>query len=248
MSLGASHLGDVADVVGGSSFDTSSVSPTANALVLVTVWSYPQSGSDPPSSVSGAGLTFTQIDSTRANTLVMSVWRALGASPSSGAITVAFAGSQYVCLVSVDEFTGVVTTGTNGADAVVQTAGNATGATVNLSAFASANNAAFGAVGYYTDGYSDAGSGFTPLGGIQDASPSYGIRTEWKVNDTSVDVADNGSMWAAIAAEIAEGGGPSASVALTGTITASVTESDIVAGGKTIILETGGGEQWIPNA
>jgi hypothetical protein len=37
------------------------------------------------------------------------------------------------------------------------------------------------------------------------------------------------------------------SVALTGTITASVTESDIVAGGRTIILETTG-DEWIPNA
>jgi len=138
-----------------TSVATGSVSPTANRLVLAVVFNaaFNVAQAEPPDTVAGAGLSFELIKSEADTTtgVCISMWRALSASPSSGAITATWSHSMYYGTISVTEVDGIDTSGSNGAGAVVQSAssrdssGSATSSAVTLSAFGNANNgAAFG--------------------------------------------------------------------------------------------------------
>ena len=182
----------------GTSIATASIAPTSNYLVLVSVVS---NVGGHATGVSGAGLTFTQVGTgVTLNDSYLSIWRALSASPSSGAVTITFSSAPELCLWSISEFGGIDTGGTNGSSAVVQTATNSTTAdttlTVTLSAFGSANNATFGAFSG-KDNTATAtgtpGTGFTEIHDLtlQDGDFSYHQEcyTEWRNdNDTGVDM------------------------------------------------------------
>jgi len=131
--------------------------------------------------------------STLDNRNKLTVFRSLNASPGSGALTIDFAAQgQFRSAWSISEFGGMKTSGTNGADAVVQSAsndgsGSITSLTVTLGAFASTDNATYGAFSASTNAAISPGAGFSELGEADGAS--FGsIETEWKnSNDTSVD-------------------------------------------------------------
>jgi hypothetical protein len=109
-------------------------------------------------SVSGAGLTFTEIGTPGGVVFStdgrrIQAWRALATSgASTGAVTVTMdqTGTTYSPTISASmgaamiEFTGTKTSGTNGADAVVQwptnSASGVSSLTVNMGAFADSNN------------------------------------------------------------------------------------------------------------
>lgn len=176
-----------------TSFNTASISPSSNKLVVLTVGNKFAGVPNTPTAT-GNSLTWTQIATRRSSSdtsLRITMFRAMGASPSSGAITIDFAGqTQANCEWSATEFGNVKTSGTNGADAVVQEAdndasGTATGITVTLGAFANANNATHGVVITNTSLGITAGSGFTELG---NSASNQTIESEWKnSSDTSVD-------------------------------------------------------------
>lgn len=100
------------------SFDTASITPTANAQVIVSVVLSKPGGNTTTTSdnmsVSGCNLTWSQVGeiaswSSRRATYI---WKGVGASPSSGALTISFTASGGDGLTenqkySVDEFTGV---------------------------------------------------------------------------------------------------------------------------------------------
>ena len=104
-----------------------------------------------PTGIAGAGLTFTKVAEYYDQATTgggVSLWRALSASPSSGAITITCANNQGNYQWSVEEYANVDTSGTNGSGAIVQTAmnqsftGAATSITATLGAFGSAANGA----------------------------------------------------------------------------------------------------------
>lgn len=136
---------------------TASISPTGNALLLLDVVSLNGGGvaTAVPSSITGNGLTWVQIATTTFSDGATETWRitryrAMGASPSTGAITISHTTAPDSALGwAVREYTGVVTTGTNGSDAEVQTVSNqrtstdgaaTTDPNATLAAFASAGN------------------------------------------------------------------------------------------------------------
>lgn len=183
-----------------TNYTTASVTPTANALVLLATVATRNSttcSDNDVTGVAGNGLTWVNIDRqcfSNAGSPVQTVelWRTMGASPSGGTINFDFsATTQLNASWAVIECTGVDTGGTNGSGAIVQSAKNliepGTSLTVNLAAFGSANNATLGAFGNSTNQAVTHGSGFTELAEQQN-SEGQTLQVQWRNdNDTSVD-------------------------------------------------------------
>jgi hypothetical protein len=117
----------------------------------------------------------------------------MGASPTSGMVTITFGVAQTGCAWSIIQLTGVDISGTNGSGAVVQwnTNGGAgvTSLTVNLSAFGDPGNATAGGFATNLNAAASAGTGFTYIMGAGYSNPTTHIDTEWRsTNDTSVDM------------------------------------------------------------
>lgn len=173
-----------------TSFTSSSISPGANRLVIATVWQIVASGTPNNCTLSGASMTWTEVATVLSSDSKqrITIFRALSSSPGSGAITSNNGGQTTSWQFSINEFQNVVTTGTNGADAVVQSASNTfsgtnTGVTVTLSAFGSGSNATFGFVAGSAQPGITVGSGFTELSQVVSES-----QAQWKNSaDTSVD-------------------------------------------------------------
>src|SRR5687767_13823040 len=121
MAVTATALTGAMNNVDQSSYATASITPTANRLILCFVQSRASSAAVP--TLTGCGLTWVQV-STGANSttaLRLTLFRAMGAAPSTGALTIDFGGQvQANCSWSVVEFDGVDTSGTNGSGAIVQ--------------------------------------------------------------------------------------------------------------------------------
>lgn len=209
------------DVDGDSSATTASVTPGSNKLQLLSVFSRTGISTEPNQpTVSGNGLTWVAIasiyfDTDSSSRKKLSLFRALGASPSTGTITIDFGGqNQTDVFWTLDEVSGMDTSGTNGSGAIVQSAttkDETSGGgliTVTLGAFSSAYNATFGtfASDEGAGGTPSVGSGFTLLA-TQHPSPLNETITEWKgANDTTVDAtmpSASGEKMGGIAIEIA---------------------------------------------
>jgi hypothetical protein len=171
---------------------TASISPTANALILVAVGCYNSDDVTGITSVTGNGITYELVAAAAAvddgfGDYVLRVYRGMSASPSAGVITIDPAASFGSTQVDwcVAEFTGVDTSGTNGSGAVVQsptnTLNNGTSLTVTLAAFAAAENGAFGAVISYNNRTVTHEAGWTEL----DTDGSQ-LHAQWRAdNDTT---------------------------------------------------------------
>ena len=192
-----------------TSEDTASITPTANRLIIADILSLDSSGLNAgaaPSSLTSTGLTWVKITdvsySLAGFTTYLSRWRAMGASPSAGVVTIAFPPTGQTDIIwSIYESNGDVdTTGTNGSGAIVQSVtntGTGTSLAVTLAAFGSADNSALGFFGTENAGSFTVGSGFTQIHAL-DVS-----LTEHKLNDTSVDATYSVSgNWAGIATEV----------------------------------------------
>lgn len=205
---------------------------------------------------SGGGLTWTGVGGQGFTNFWLRLYRASGTG-SDGALTftgIADAGQTISGAMWIVLAIGGVDTTTN--DGLVQllafnSLNRTTADTLELqplSAFGSVNNAnlaffaALDTAGGATLAFTE-GTGFTPVeertGLI--SSDRVTLFAEYKLNDTTADAsvsAANDNMMG-LSIEIMY-----ATAALTGTVTASITESDIVAGGKTIIL-TLTGDTWV---
>lgn len=191
---------------------TASITPTANALVLAFI----RVGDDAitVSSITGNGLTWVEVvTAVEVGGNRISVYRAMGATPSAGAVTIDLSASA-IAAWSIVEFTGVDTSGTNGSGAVVQSATavntSANSLTVTLAAFGDANNATTGGF-YYASGTvrtMSVGTGFTVLGNVS-TNAVGGIISEWKTaNDTSVDASIDGTATYMMGAAVEVKAGP----------------------------------------
>lgn len=179
---------------GNANFNTVAITPSAKKVYYCWVESFLNSGSVNLPTLSGAGLTWTQVGTVLQGTnLRLTLFRAEGTGGSNGALTINHGGqTQIGCSWSIDEVTGCKTTGTNGSDSVV--AGNfgsqgdnssTTGILVTLPAFAKVSNFAYGCVLNQGGAAVSVGSGFTQLVNI-----GVGIQTlvtEYQKNDNTVD-------------------------------------------------------------
>lgn len=190
-----------------SDFSTASISPAANKLVLLWFMVKNSSSVDPtdPSSVVGNGLTWVQVnkivyDTTTTSRRTLFVYRSMGASPSSGAITVTFGETESGVIWGVDQFTGADTSGTNGSGAIVQSltdsdeSTTADAMTITLSAFGNPANGAWGVFGDSDQNTFTAGSGFTLISNTADATVFSRVASEFSSSaDPTVDISLSGA-------------------------------------------------------
>lgn len=170
-----------------TSATTASVAPAGNRLLLLSVAGDATSGVDNTPTVTGNGLTWVEITgmTQKNNSRGQYVFRAMGASPSSGTIVIDFSGqTQAKISWGLEEFDGVDTSGTNGSGAIGNNdkaaAFGATSVTVTLAAVAG-GNATFGSLTTESSGTSTAGSGYTKLADQDHAgSNPYHFSTEWR--------------------------------------------------------------------
>jgi hypothetical protein len=198
-----------------SSYDTASIAPGANRLVLCAVTGSSAAGSPIPT-LSGGGMTaWTQVA-----TILMSdgfrrltVFRALQASPGSGVLTIDFGAAQVRAAWAISEFIDVELGGSNGSAAVVQAdedSGSSTTPAVTLGAFGSVNNATYGAAASGSGNAMGAGAGFAEIHDVQAGAELQRLETMWRNdNDTTLTWTAGNAVWAAIGVEIkfATGGG-----------------------------------------
>ncbi len=192
-------------------YTTISVAPASNELLLLAVISAKSGGGEVPDSVTGNGLTWVQI-ATVLNNKRVTLYRAMGASPSSGVLTITFPSEQTGCMWNLSEYgTDIDTTGSNGSGAtgsdaniVTNTADSVTALTVTLAAFSDAGNATFGAFGTPAQATFTEGTGFTLIAKKNQSAPGISNISEFRNdNDTSVDVTiDTTTDLAGIAVEL----------------------------------------------
>jgi len=193
MTVTASSLTNSYDNVDRTSYTTASISPSSNKLLLLAVYTRIGASVVVPTSVTGNGLTWVLVAEVGTGTHNLSVWRAMGASPSAGTVVIDYSGvTQTGCAWEICEFTGMDTSGTNGSGAIVQSVAtafaSATSAEVTLAAFGSADNATFGCFGKADNEAITQGTGFTSLSNPFGGTPVATMLTEFRNdNDTSVD-------------------------------------------------------------
>lgn len=205
-----------ADTDGGASSTTASITPGSNKLILLTVDQRTGITADPNQpTATGNGLTWVVVnsivyDTTSSSRKRVTVLRALGASPSSGAVTIDFGGQNNTDVHwTIEEVSDTDTSGTNGSGAIVQSVtnkdetGTASSLTVTLAAFSNTANATFGGFGLSTETGYAVGSGFTLGGTANSIAGSARVISEWKAsNDTGVDITMTGSLVGGIGIEI----------------------------------------------
>lgn len=196
-TIRASNLTSYLSDTDATSYTTSSISPTSNCLIIASVTSSKGSTPDTPT-LSGNGLTWVQIATNNFDSAgtqrTLTLFRAMGSSPSSGAVTADFGGAtQTACTIVINEFSGVDISGTNGSGAVVQYATNAEASqaantfTVTLGAFGSSKNGTFGVASNGDASNFTVGTGFTSIGSSITTTPVINTLAEFRNdNDTTV--------------------------------------------------------------
>ena len=203
-------------------YSTEAISPAPNALVLLAVMGHRSYGANPSPIVTGGGMTAWEevatatFDPVGAPLKRMTLYRAMSAAPGSGPITITFASSVSNAQWIVSQWEGVDISGANGAGAIVQagsaSADAASGLTLTLAPFASANNSAYGVFGVRSSvGVVTPGSGFTEIAEVSSAeSPGSGLQAQWAMGDNTIDASWVTLHGAALGVEIK---GAAASVA-----------------------------------
>ena len=205
---------------GPTSVNTASVSPSSYALVLLWVENRVMATLPAEPTVSGNSLTWDKVatvtfNNTSSSYSRLTLFKALGASPTSGAVTIDFGGaSQGHVVWSMAEYTGVsisapvVQYATNRADSV-----SALG--VTLSSFSSTSNVAAAGFGSSVGAAIDHNTGWTEihdLASVPLPGPIYSrLETQWyNGNNTSAMgsmTAGGTANMAGIAVEIGASGG-----------------------------------------
>lgn len=196
---------------------SASITPSANKLVLCVIETKASPGNTPTApALSGNGLTWAEVVTIISSDRMLTLFRALGASPTAGAVTINYNEQQTGTRWRLLEMGNVDTSGSNGSGAVVQSASEFQGTTstpdITLAAFGSATNgalavmAAYGAFVDLTEG-----SGWT-LDFNTSNGVLGGLGIEWRADsDTSVDgtwsASSNGQILAIEIKEAAAAGG-----------------------------------------
>lgn len=180
------------DAVAGTTAVTASVTPGANRLVLAAFQSALAASPATPTGVAGNGLTWVQVatQNFHATDRRVTVFRALGASPSAGAITSTWDASQTSKTWAIVECSGVDTGGTNGSGAVVQSVtaevAAATSITATLAALLGPSSAHVSFHGVSISGAQTPDVDFEELTDVQTGTGVQGLASEWALNQTVV--------------------------------------------------------------
>src|SRR3990167_9184029 len=193
----ASNLTTGTDSDGGSGSSTASITLSANRLILLTVVSKTDITTNPNTpTATSTGATWEAVnnivyDTSGTSRRKVSTLRTMVSSGQAGVISIDFGGqNQSFVAWSVDEFSNVDTSGSNGSGAIVQSVAekDETGnppLIIDLATFGNVNNAAFGAFGISDQAI--VGAGFTALGLSEDVSVA--AATEYRPeNDISIDM------------------------------------------------------------
>ncbi len=196
---------------------TASITPSANKLVLAWVVNTMTASNTVTPTMSGNGLTWVQVSTVTFNTIAtpthrLTLFRAMGASPTTGTASITVTGSPTGCSWSISEFGNVDTSGTNGSGAVVATNVNtnrsdsATSLTVTLpNALANSLNATAGGFSVNVNNataITSAGS-YVELGEANYNTPATDIQSQWQAaGSTTVNVTNTSGAIAGIAVEI----------------------------------------------
>ena len=198
-AITATHLataGDTTNRAAGNNYATASITPTANRLVLVgVVLSHASEVPNTPT-LSGNGLTWVLEDSQAFFTVgtplkKLFVFRAMGASPTAGAISISWATQTMTGAAwTVFELAGVDTTGANGAGAILESVPGASDSADPFSITLTVSGAA--TVGVFATNQTSnitPGTGFTELGEANHSAPTTAIFSEFQAAaDLTVDV------------------------------------------------------------
>lgn len=226
------------DTPAGTSANSGSWTPGSNELCFAIICCR---GNNTPAnyttSITGNGLTWVKVnekDDTQ-GAITISLWRALGASPSAGAITVNFSVVPISMSIQLISFSGVDTTGTNGSGAVTGFIAVDTGASDTNAASPGAltttrnNSLVFGA-GVGRGATWTKAADFTNILVNQTASSAGNIvrsNTEYKQVATSGSSAtaswslSSANDWIALAVEILSPSGTAYNQTISGTVTSS---------------------------
>ncbi len=224
VAITQASLTGAADAVNRTVYTTASITPTGNSLVLLACIHNRGAGPQNPT-VAGNGLTWVLVNSgVVTSTLRLNVYRAMGVAPTTGTVTLTFPSDRLRCAWAITEYANVLTTGSNGEDAIVQSvAGDDDSVTspfsVTLAAFGETENATYGAFGFNANQTISAGSGFAELYELEVESLEE-LYVEWKAtNDTGVDCSWSSGTpeVAGIAIEIAAVQEPSSGTSKAGT-------------------------------
>lgn len=195
-TLSAANLTSGEDNTSGTDATTASVSPTANRLQLLTVVARKDTSQPIDPTVSGNSLTWVLVaskyfDTSSSSRKQMWVFRAMGSSPTTGAITITFGETWTNCSWSLDEITDANISGTNGSGAIggyttgSEDAGNGGELSLGFNITGNTNALVFGA--FAADpgtGTVTVGSGFTKLGAKDNSTMNLG--TQYKIGNTTV--------------------------------------------------------------
>lgn len=189
---------------------TASVDPTDNALIIASFQSSLASGPTVPSSVTGNGLTWVQVNTVAFHTTNgrrVTPFRALGAAPTAGAITATWGASQTSFQWSIVECTGVDTSGTNGSGAVVQSATQTAAAATSLTATlpgigATSAHLAFTGISINNSTTQDAQ--FSELTDTQIGTGAAGHEAQWAIGEADVTPTFASANAGTVSIEIAE--------------------------------------------
>jgi WD40 repeat protein len=235
---------------------TGSIAPAANALVTVAVLGHNGTAAAPSPTVTGGGMAaWTQVATLTFDGMAtphkrLTVFRALSSSPGSGPLRITFTTMQANCEWIVSQWKGVETSGTNGGNAIAQSApargDNVTGLVVTLGAFASPGNVAYGVIGVRRSAAGiTPGTGFTEIAERPSGeTPPSDLEAERSTGDRTIDGRWSRANGGALALEIkaASSSSPvasvdvspdSASVAVGGTVQLAAALTD--AGGEPLI-------------
>jgi hypothetical protein len=192
--------------------------PSANGITLLAIANSHSSGAVTPT-VTGAGMTWTQIATIEFNivgtpTQRLTLFRALNSTWTGGSITINF-GAQNPDSLAIwsTDASGVILTGTNGSDAIVQVNTNADNATfhpvVTLSSAITNNN--YAVVAWFANNVNPMAitpdAGWTEIFDSGIATPDMGIATIYDLQtlDNSPSAVEDGPIftnWGGIAVEL----------------------------------------------
>ena len=169
-----------------TSYDTASITPTANRMVYLAV--YGAGSSIGTVSLVGNGITWTQEETQLGGTSSrISLFRGFHATPSTGAITITWTTTVVRCAWAVFELANNDTT-TPVVQSVPGSGTNVTTLSITLAAFGSADNATLGLFGINKNEAITPGTGFTEIAEQVASTESMALQVEWRIdNDTGVD-------------------------------------------------------------
>jgi hypothetical protein len=224
--IGASKVAEITTTTDANSYDFPSATYSNNVLYICFTGTS-KSGATAPTvtSVSGAGLTFTEIGTAgglpySSTNRRIQAWRAMATSgATTGVVTATLSGATLPSAgmgAVIIAFTGTKTSGTNGADAVANYATaitSTTSLTVPMAAFADPNNRPVAWFGHRYEEATHNEAGYTELYEGMHPSVAMGYEAEWHetvADDTPSVTWDNAGYGESggFALEIAEAGLP----------------------------------------